>query len=235
MSSLTLPGPRGHSLIHAVQDGSTVTGRGADTFRSLLCGTTAADYFEFDILSDVKSATKDRILAGIHPTRRAQRVDFPSRRPCATLLIHGAPGCGKSEQLAGAITLFVAQNLPVLLTASRPEAVDACLGKVEVLVKTSGLDCTIVRAFDAAEDKEACKRVFRYRNEWRNAEFRVRSKWRPHLSVAFWVAYHLGMESSPWTDRRVDATTSPQCFHDAQHVAQQLDDAPDDLPEPQKS
>lgn len=63
----------------------------------------------------------------------------------------------------------------------------------------------------------------------------MRSKWRPHLSVAFWVAYYLGMESSPWTDRRLDATTAPQCFHDAQHLARQLDEAPDDLPESQKS
>lgn len=226
---------RGHSLMHAAQDASGVTGQGADTFRSLLCGMTAAGYFEFDMLSGVESATKDRILAGIHHTRRAQRVEFMSRIPCATLLIHGAPGCGKSEQLAGCITLCVAQNMPVLLTASRHEAVDACLRKVEVMVKTSGLDCTIIRAFDAAEDKEACKRVFRYRNQWRNAEFRVRSKWRPHLSVAFWVAYYLGMESSPWTDRHLDATTAPQCFHDAQHMARQLDDAPDDMPESQKS
>lgn len=125
--------------------------------------------------------------------------------------------------------------MPVLLTASRHEAVDACLKKVEVLVKTSGLDCTILRVFDAAEDKAACKRVFRYRSEWRNAEFRVRSKWRPHLSVAVWVAYHLGMEASPWAGRRLDATIAPECFHTAQHVAQQLDEASDDLPTSQKS
>lgn len=61
----------GHSLVDAVQGNSTATGRGADTFRSLLCGTTAAGYFEFDMLSDVDSATKDQILSGIHPTRRA--------------------------------------------------------------------------------------------------------------------------------------------------------------------
>lgn len=71
------------------------------------------------------------------------------------------------------------------------------------------LDCIIIQAFDAAEDKEACKRVFRYSSEWRNAEFRVRSKWRPHLSVAFWVAYFLGLEPSPWTGRRLNTTTLP--------------------------
>lgn len=196
---------RDHSLIH-VEGGSAVTGRGADTFRSLLCGTTAAGYFEFNILSGVESTTKDRILTGIHPTRRAQRVGFMSRIPCPTLLIHGAPGCGKSEQLAGCITLCVAQNMPVLLTASRHEAVDACRKKVEVMVKTSGLDCIIVRAFDAAEDKEACKRVFRYRDQWRNAEFKVRSKWRPHLSVAI----------SGWSllPGRIGVST-PQPYHNA--------------------
>lgn len=108
---------------------------------------------------------------------------------------------------------------------------DACLKKLEGLCQASGIDCAIVRAFDAAEDKSACKRVLRERDGWRNSPFRVRSKWRPHLSVAFWVAYYLCIEPSPWTGQRLDGTTSPQCFADALDMARQLNGAPTDMAE----
>lgn len=63
----------------------------------------------------------------------------------------------------------------------------------------------------------------------------MRWKWRPRLSVAFLVRYFLGLEPSPYSGRHVDATTLPPRFQNVQHVAQQLDDAPDDLPEAAKS
>lgn len=209
---------RGHSPTSAIegipapdpnQAVSTVAVRGSDTFHSVICGMKAEPYFEYDMLSGVEPATRDRILSDIHPTRRARRSDYLPRIPCGVLLVHGAPGCAKSVQLAVAMVLCVAQQKPVLFTASRHEAVDACLRKVEGVIQRSGLDCIIIRAFDAAKDKAACRRVFQHRDEWRNAEFKIRSKWRPHLSVAFWVAYFLGLEPSPWTGRRLDATTSP--------------------------
>lgn len=144
---------------------------------------------------------------------------------------NGDPASGKSEQVAVAISLCVVQSLPVLLIASRHEAVDACLTKVETIVRKSGIEGVNVRVFDVAEDRAACKRIFRNGDEWCNTEFRVRSKWRPHLSVEFGVRYFLGLEPSAWSGRRVDATTSPQCVQNFQHVTQQLNDAPDDLPD----
>ena len=56
-----------------------------------------------------------------------------------------------------------------------------------------------------------------------------------HTSVAFWVVYYIEIESSPWTGRRLDATISPQRFHDALHVAGRLNDAPDDMSDVAKS
>lgn len=191
----------------------------------------AEDYFEFNMLSGVEAAVKDQIRMSIHPTRRTARIDHLSRVPCGILLVLGDPGCGKSEQVAPAISLCVAQDLLVLLIASRHEAWDACLTKAETIVRTSGIECVIVRVFDAAEDKVACKRVFRNGDEWYSTEFRVRSKWRPPPSIAFWLRYFLGLEPSPWSGRRLHDTTLPPCFQNAQHVAQQLNDAPDDLPE----
>lgn len=103
----------------------------------------------------------------------------------AELSLSTAPGCGKSTQLAAIITLCIAQDRPVLSTASRHEAVDACLKKVEVTIQRARIDRVIIRVFDASEDKLACKRVLRKDVDWRSASFRARSKWRPHLSVAF--------------------------------------------------
>lgn len=110
------------------------------------------------MLSSVEAAIKDQILMGIHPTRRTARIDHLSWVPCGILPVHSDPGCGKSEQLAAAISLCVAQDLSVLLITSRHEAVDACLTEVETIVKTSGIECVIIRVFDAAEDKAVCKR-----------------------------------------------------------------------------
>ncbi|KAG8164460.1 hypothetical protein KVR01_006378 [Diaporthe batatas] len=103
----------------------------------------------------------------------------------------------------------------------RQAAVDACLRRVEGLCQTSGIDCVIVRVFDAAEDKSACKRVLRERDGWRNLPFRV--------------AYYLDIEPSPWTGQHLDATTSPQCFADALDMARRLNGAPTDMPDAMKS
>lgn len=118
----------------------------------------AEDYCDFNMLSGVEADIKDQILMGIHPTRRTARIKYLSRVPCEILLVHSDPGCGKSEQVAAAIFLCVAQDLSVLLITSRHEAVNACLTKAETIVKTSGIECVIVHVFDAAEDKAVCKR-----------------------------------------------------------------------------
>lgn len=183
----------------------------------------------------MEPSTRDRILAAIYPARRAPQSDYLTRIPCGILFVHGPPGCEKSVQLAGGIVLAIAQGQPVLLIASWHEAVDACLEKVEALVQTSGLDCVIIRAFDAAEDKNACKRVLFERDDWRSSPFRVRSRWRPRLSIAFWVGYFLGIEPSPWTGRSLDSTNIPPCFKEAADAARDLDEAPVDLPEADKS
>lgn len=219
----------------ALQPHSHVTSRGAETFRHVLCGMSADGYFEYDLLSGVEPSTRDRILAAIHPARRAPQSDYLTPIPCGILFVHGPPGCGKSAQLAGAIVLAIAQGKPVLLMASRHEAVDACLKKVEALVQTSGLDCVIIRVFDAAEDESACKRVLFERDDWRSSPFRIRLRWRPRLSIAFWVGYFLGIEPSPWTGRCLDAATSPECFQDALSVARQINSSPADLPVDKKS
>ncbi|KAH8778670.1 hypothetical protein F5883DRAFT_639167 [Diaporthe sp. PMI_573] len=206
----------GHLLLHFSEDSaaqalqlySPVTPRDAGTFRSVLCGMNADDYFEYDLLSGVDPATRDRILSAIHPMRRAPRSDYLTRIPC------------------GGMVLVIAQGRPFLLIASRHEAVDACLKKVESIV---------VRVFDAAEDKSACKRVILERDNWRSTPFRARSRWRPHLSVAFWVGYFLGLETSPWTGRCLDATTSPSCFQDALNVTRQLNSSLADMSEVMKS
>jgi hypothetical protein len=93
----------GHLLLHSSEDSaaqalqlySPVTPRDAGTFRSVLCGMNADDYFEYDLLSGVDPATRDRILSAIHPTRRAPRSDYLTRIPCGIILVHGPPGCGK--------------------------------------------------------------------------------------------------------------------------------------------
>lgn len=125
---------KGIPVPNASLEVSTVADCGADTFRSILCGMKAEPYFEFNMLSGVEPATRDRTLSDIHPTRRARRCDYLPRIACMVLLVHGAPGCAKSVQLAVAMVLCVAQQKPVLLTASRHEAVDACLQKVEGII-----------------------------------------------------------------------------------------------------
>lgn len=100
------------------------------------------------------------LLAGIHHERRTQWIEYLSRVARGIFLVHGAPGCGKSEQLACAITLCFAQDLPVMLTAARHEVSDAFLSKVETTVKTIGLSCVIARVFDAAEDKAGMQARF---------------------------------------------------------------------------
>lgn len=55
----------------------------------------------------------------------------------------------------------------------------------------NGVECTIIGVFNAAEDKAARRRVFREDVDWCSTALRVRSRWRPPLSVAFWVACFL--------------------------------------------
>lgn len=60
-------------------------------------------YFEYNMLLGVEPATRDRILSGIHPTRRARRSDYLSRIACEVLLVHGAlsPKGRRSEAARG--------------------------------------------------------------------------------------------------------------------------------------
>lgn len=50
---------------------------------------------------------------------------------------------------------------------------------------------------DASEDMKACRQVLSGNGaDWKKTSFRVRSWWRPELSVAFWLSFYLGRELS---------------------------------------
>lgn len=81
---------------------------GADTFHNVICGMSASKYFEVYLLAGIQPFVASQIMMSVHPDRVQQRRQFLSRVPAGVLLIHNAPGCGNSEQLAGSIALCVA-------------------------------------------------------------------------------------------------------------------------------
>lgn len=129
------------------------------TFRSILCGTSIHEYFEMSLLEDIDTRTLNCIMSRIHPDCWAGRADFMARLACGFGLVTGAPGCGKSQQLAVMIALCVAKGDSVLLIASRHEAVDSCLGKVVEIVKSTDIQPLVLHSYDALEDIKACRRV----------------------------------------------------------------------------
>lgn len=83
----------------------------------------------------------------------------------------------------------------------------------------------LIRSYDASEDMKACTWVLSGNGaDWKKTSFRIHSRWRPELSVAFSVSFYLGRDLSPWTGRHLDATEIPpaiaalrqsiQLFHD---------------------
>lgn len=197
-----------------------------ETLRSILCGTSIHEYFEMSLLEGISTETLNCIMSNIHPDRRAGRAEFMARLPCGLGLVTGAPGCAKSCQLAVMITLCVAKGDSVLLIASRHEAVDSCLRKVVAIMKLTDMQPLVLRSYDASEDMKACRRVLWCgRDDWKKTSFRVRSRWRPELSVAFRLSFYLGRELSPWTGRQIDANT-PLAIAALRQSIQQYNDTP---------
>lgn len=170
-----------------------------ETLRSILCGTSIHEYFEMGLLEGINTETLNCIMSNIHPDRRAGRAELMARLPCGLGLVTGAPGCAKSCRLAVMITLCVAKGDSVLLIASRHEAVDSCLRKIVDIIKLTDMKKT---------------------------SFRVRSRWRPELSVAFWLSFYLGRELSPWTGRHLDANKTPPAIAALRQSIQQYNDTP---------
>lgn len=198
-----------------------------ETLRSILCGTSIHGYFEVSLLEGIDTRTLDCIMSNIHPDRRAGRAEFMARLPCGFGLVTGAPGCAKSCQLAVMITLCVAKGDSVLLIASRHEAVDSCLRKVVEIIKLTDMQPLVLRSYDASEDMKACRRVLWCDGaDWKKTSFRVRSRWRPELSVAFWLSFYLGRELSPWTGRHLDARDTPPAIAALRQSIQQYNDTP---------
>lgn len=57
---------------------------------------------------------------------------------------------------------------------------------------------------------KACRRVLSGNGaDWKKPSFYVRSRWRPELSIVFWLSFYLGREPLQWTGRHLDATDIP--------------------------
>lgn len=167
--------------------------RSRKSFTSILLGTSVQHYAEDDFLVGIEPVALARVLANIPESHRAARKRYLGRVPCGLYLCAGAGGTGKSFNIAIMVSLCVLQKKKVSVVANQHRAVDSTIHKIVDMFQRDGIQRLVIRTYDDRTDTASTLAVadgiplhlFRTVNA---------SRWKPHLSLAFWVAWLLGQD-----------------------------------------